>query len=60
MLIEISISFSLPVSLIPTDLNTQKQLKKENSENCGPPPGDNFDLEVGPRSRSGHGVNWKG
>ena len=31
-----------------------------NSENCGTPPGNNFDLEVGQRSRSRHGVNGKG
>ena len=34
--------------------------KQANLENCGPPPGNNFDLEVGQRSRSQHGVNWKG
>ena len=36
--------------------------QQANSENCGPPPGSNFDLEVGQRSRSRsrHGVNWKG
>ena len=33
---------------------------QENSENCGPPPGNNFDLEVDQRSRSRHGVNGKG
>ena len=31
-----------------------------NSKNCGPPPGNNFDLELGQRSRSWHGVNWQG
>ena len=30
------------------------------SENCGPPPSNNFDLEVGQRSRSRHGAIWKG
>ena len=34
--------------------------KRANSENCGPTPGNNFDLEVGQRSRLQHGVNWKG
>ena len=31
-----------------------------NSENCGPPLGNNFDLEVGQRSRSQRSINWKG
>ena len=34
--------------------------QQANSENCGPPPGNNFDLEEGQRSRSLHGVKWKG
>ena len=34
---------------------------KANSKNCGPPPGNKFDLEVGQRSgsRSPHGTNGK-
>ena len=32
--------------------------RTSNSENCGPPPGNNFDLNEGQRSR--HGVNGKG
>ena len=32
----------------------------ENSKNCGPPPGNTFDLEIGQRSRSPHGTNRKG
>ena len=35
-------------------------LIQANSENCGPPLGNNFDLEEGQRSRSRHGVTWKG
>ena len=33
--------------------------KQANSKNCGPPPGNKFDLEVGQRSRSRspHGTN---
>ena len=30
--------------------------KQANSENCGPPLGNKFDLEVGQRSRSRHGT----
>ena len=39
---------------------TQNKCKQANSKNCGPPPGNKFDLEVGQRSRSRHGVNLKG
>ena len=35
-------------------------IRQANLENCGPPPGNKFHLEVGQRSRSRHGVNWKG
>ena len=43
------------------EINNQSFLTKQaNSENCGPPPSNNFDLEVGQRSRSGHGAIWKG
>ena len=36
--------------------------KQANSKNCGPPPGNKFDLGVGQRSRSRslHGINRKG
>ena len=34
--------------------------KQANSENCGPPRGNKFDLEKGRRSRSQNGANWKG
>ena len=34
--------------------------RQTNSKNCGPPPGNKFDLEVGQRSRSPHGTNRKG
>ena len=30
--------------------------KQKNSEYCGPSPGNNFDIEVGQRSRSRHGA----
>ena len=35
-----------------------RHVSRANSENCSPPPSNNFDLEVG--QRSWHGVNWKG
>ena len=34
--------------------------KQANSRNCGPPPGNKFDLEIGQRSKSPHGTNRKG
>ena len=36
--------------------------KQANSKNCGPPPGNRFDIGVGQRSRSRslHGINRKG
>ena len=38
------------------------QCKQANSKNCGPPPGNKFDLEIGQRSRSrsAHGTNRQG
>ena len=33
-------------------------MEQANSENCGPPRGNKFDLENSQRSR--HGANWKG
>ena len=42
------------------DNSTDQQQEQANSENCGPLPGNNFDLKVCQRSRSRHCVNWKG
>ena len=36
------------------------ECEQANSENCGPPCGNKFDLEKGQRSRSQHGAIWKG
>ena len=38
----------------------QWKRREDFLKTCGPPPGNNFDLEVGQRSRPRHGVNWKG
>ena len=32
------------------------QVTQANLENCGPPPGNNFDLEVGQGQDKGHGM----
>ena len=42
-------------------LKNLKKLQQANSENCGPPLGNKFDLEVGKRSwlRSQHGTIGK-
>ena len=41
-------------------MSLNRNSKQANSENCGPPLGNNFDLEEGQRSRSRHGITWKG
>ena len=48
--------YSIYTSITNKYLNMTEQA---NSKNCGPPPGNKFDLEVGQRSRSPHGINRK-
>ena len=50
------------VKLWGTRRKRELQNEQANSKNCGPPPGNKFDLEVGQRSRqrSPHGTNGKG
>ena len=49
-----------PVNQVDDWLLVPLGIMQANSENCGPPPGNIFDLEVGQRSRSRYDVNWKG
>ena len=40
--------------------DTASSRKNGLNKNCGTPPGNEFDLRVGQRSRSPHGTNGKG
>ena len=52
----------LSLKIIIPIQNLRFYIKQANSKNCGPPPGNKFDFEIGQRSRSWspHGTNRKG
>ena len=54
--------YYIPSAMRCVGINRESKSKQANSDYCGPPLGNNFDLEEGQRSRSmsRDGVTWKG